>query len=191
MKTTTIKQVLVCAIALGLIDCSGVSFGTKKGQTNSSGSNSSASTAGSSGSGSSGTLNQTGNSGASGTTVPGPLPKVRWSAPECIRLTACVMNFDLQAPVSGTFEFDWVTNDVLWQQTNPPPPAGYIYARAAVHYTHKSGHVIFVPGEIHQQVTVQNINQDPTIKIIIGLNFSVCTYNGNIGNCGGASGFFY
>ena len=92
-----------------------------------------------------------------------------------------MVRFVLDEPVSGVFEFDWKTNDTLFQ-TPEPAGATYQYAQAGVHYLSTSGHAVFQPGETEKIVYVQNINPY-SYEIVIGIRMSVCQYNTALGNC--------
>jgi hypothetical protein len=191
-----IKQILFSTLALTLVNCSGVKFGTVGGETQSSASASSTDPGktptgddGASGSitqpGAPGSTPATGTGSGSGagagTANPAALPKIQFIGPPCKQQSLCMVRFVLDAPVSGVFEFDWKTNDTLFQ-TPEPAGATYQYAQPAVHYISTSGHAVFQPGEIEKDVYVQNINPY-SYEIVIGIRMSVCQYNTALGNC--------
>jgi hypothetical protein len=169
-------------LASALVNCSGVDFGTKDGQTGSSNSATSIDP-GKNGDSTDGGVNQ--GSDPSGNNPGGPtteaLPKIQFVGPPCQRGTQCLIEFVLDAPVAKIFEFDWRTNDNLYKSA-VPAGATYIYGRPNYHYVPASGHIIFAAGETKKQAFIENINPD-NIEIVIGVTMSLCTYGGNIGNC--------
>lgn len=187
MKTQILKTVLITSMGLALVNCSGVKFGTKETTTQSSASGT-ATDPGSPTNDAGGTLTQPG-----GVPVPAPtpapipaptpeaLPKVVFVGPLCQPKTNCLVEFDLKQAMPKNVDFDWRTNDTLFQ-TPVPAGADYLYARPNYHYVPTSGHITFLAGETKKQVYVQNINPDLT-KIVIGVRMSVCTYGGNLHNC--------
>lgn len=107
------------------------------------------------------------------------VPELKFVGPPCPRGTSCQVQFNMLSSVSGTFEFDWQTNDTLYLQT---PPAGEIYGKPNVDYVPSSGHVLFAPGQTVEQVNVQNVSSS-TSEMVIGVLMDNCSYNGVAGDC--------
>lgn len=109
--------------------------------------------------------------------APQIVPKVQFIGPPCQRLTLCEAEFKLDKAYSLRTEFDWRTNDTLFNTPHTP-----IYARPGVHYNSTNGHIVFEPGETSKKIYIQNIN-GATLEVIIGVIMSTCKYGTYNGTC--------
>lgn len=128
------------------------------------------------------TTTGTGNgNGSTGLGVANNLPHVTLQAPPCNPMSNCVVTFVLTAPAQYTFEFNWQTNDRLYQTT--PPAGDPPYGQPNVQYVPVAdGTITFQAGETTQTGIVKDINPDNT-AISIGLTMFDCSYNGVVGPC--------
>lgn len=112
-----------------------------------------------------------------GQTPAAVLPKLTFVSPPCTRLSLCEVEFRLDKPYAQATQFNWQTNDSLYQTPHFP-----LYGQAGVHYVSTSGHTVFQPGETSKKVYVQNINAN-NYEIIIGIIISQCQYSNGYESC--------
>jgi hypothetical protein len=110
-------------------------------------------------------------------TPPAVKPRVKFISPPCKANTQCEVEFRLDQTYTQPIDFDWRTNDTLYQTPHSP-----VYGEPNKHYIPTSGHVTFRAGETSQKVYVQNVNRD-TYDIIIGVIISNCAFGNAADNC--------
>jgi hypothetical protein len=188
------KQLMMLLSLMSAVGCSGVKFSPPSDAS----ATSPASVQNTDGTGdtASGTIQQGGdisNSGGAAGVVTGAgnasaadLPKLQFIGPPCLRLTNCVVTFQLDKAYPYITEFDWQTNDALY---GTPAQAGLAPwgkpgypGDATAQYVPTSGHVVFSAGSTQETVYVRNINQQPD-AISIGVLMKNCVYNSLTESC--------
>lgn len=112
-----------------------------------------------------------------GTGTPGTptlvLPKAKFYAPPCMRLTDCLVEFTLDKAHTEVFGFIWATNDTIYLTA---PAAGQPpYGKPNIDYVPASGAITFKPGEVKKQVYIKDISPNlNSINIVVDM--SSCTF---------------
>lgn len=140
--------------------------------------------------GAGGTSAGNGGSGATGSAGPaivggtlmnnGTAEKAYFSAPLCQRGTLCLGQFMLRQVLTAQLEFDWHTDDLIYQ--HPVTDGGAPFGVPNTDYVPTGGHIAFPAGSTEEDVHIQDISPN-NVAIRIGVTMVNCTYGGAAIDC--------